>query len=357
MEHRRKFIKKIIKLRNMKYPYLLLVALFFLNACSLHSTKGKNVNEPIVLAYVTSRGPNLPDPTYITHINYAFGGVNNTFNGIRINNEDRLMAITGLKQQKPTLKVLLSIGGWGSGRFSEMAADETTRLAFATDCKRVVDHFNLDGIDMDWEYPTSSMSGISSLPEDIDNFTLLMRDIRNAIGKDKLLTFASAANAKYVDFKAVNLYIDFVNIMTYDIAHPPYHQAGLYRSEFTKDLSCEESVLAHIAAGVPVHKLTLGIPFYGHGCCGIARDVVYKDIVTKPEFDIYTKKWDDVAKAPYFTNEEGAFVLTYDDPRSIAEKCEFIHRMGMLGAMYWQYDQDDDDGTLQKAVFNGLYNK
>ena len=343
----------------MKNSYLLLTVLFLLSSSSFFSCakNKKNENEPIVLAYVTSRGPNLPNPAYVTHINYAFGGVNTTFNGIRINNEERLMAITGLKKQKPTLKVLLSIGGWGSGRFSEMAADETNRLAFAADCKRVVDQFNLDGIDLDWEYPTSSSSGISSSPEDKNNFTLLMRDIRNTIGKDKLLTFASASNARYVDFQAVNPYIDFVNIMTYDMGNPPYHQAGLYRSEFTRGMSCEESVMAHIAAGIPVQKLTLGIPFYGHGCCGIARDVVYSEIISNPEFNIYTKKWDDQAKAPYFTDAEGKFVLTYDDPRSIAEKCMFIKKMDMLGAMYWQYDQDDENSTLRKAVYNGLYDK
>ena len=341
----------------MKISYLFFVALFLFSA--FYSPKlfaGENIDEPVVLAYVTSRG-SLPDPTYITHINYAFGRVNNDFNGITINNESRLMSITDLKKQKPSLKVLLSIGGWGSGRFSEMAADKTNRLAFAADCQRVVKEFNLDGIDMDWEYPSSSASGISATPEDIDNFTLLMRDIREAIGKDKLLTFASAANAKYVDFKAVNPYIDFVNIMTYDIAHPPYHQAGLYRSEFTRGQSCEESVLLHVEAGIPIHKLTLGIPFYGHGCCGIDRDVVYKDIVTNPEFSIYTQKWDDIAKAPYWVDAEGKFVLTYDDARSIAEKCKFIHEKGMLGAMYWQYDQDDDNSTLRKAVYNGVMNK
>ena len=154
---------------------------------------------------------------------------------------------------------------------------------------------------------------------------------------------------------AINQYVDFVNIMTYDIAHPPYHQAGLYRSEFTKDFSCEESVEKHIKAGMPINKLMLGIPFYGHGCCGLPRDVYYKDIISKPEFENYIKKWDDIAKAPYWVNDEGAFILTYDDARSIAEKCAFIHKKGMLGAMYWQYDQDDDNNTLRKAVYSGIF--
>ena len=86
----------------------------------------------------------------------------------------------------------------------------------------MVEQFGLDGIDMDWEYPTSSSANISSSPDDTQNFTLLMRDIREVIGKDKLLTFASVNSAKYVDFVAVEPYVDFVNIMTYDMALPRF---------------------------------------------------------------------------------------------------------------------------------------
>ena len=96
----------------------------------------------------------------MTHINYAFGHVNESFDGVRIDNEERLKQIVDLKKQNPELKVLLSVGGWGSGRFSEMAANDEYRRAFAADCDRVVKEFALDGIDIDWEYPTSSMANI-----------------------------------------------------------------------------------------------------------------------------------------------------------------------------------------------------
>ena len=346
-------------MRNFK---LLFILLFVLSACA---TKTPQQPEPIIIAYAMNRG-DVPDPTHITHINYAFGHVNETFNGIMINrptnpnannnnevretSEDRLRAIVALKKQKPDLKVVLSIGGWGSGRFSEMAADETNRKAFVADCKRVVDEFNLDGIDMDWEYPTSSSSGISSSPEDTDNFTLLMREIREILGKDKLLTFASAANARYVDFKAVEPYVDFINIMTYDMGMPPYHHSGLYPSEKTRR-SGEESVDLHIAAGIPPNKLTLGIPFYGKG----EPRINIHDIASHS--DEYTEQWDDVAKVPYLTNKDGEFVYTYENVRSIALKCEFLKQRGLLGAMYWQYSGDDEAGTFRKTVYDGVMNK
>lgn len=116
------------------------IVVFLLNSalCSANS-------KPIILAYVTSWSIVLPDPRYLTHINYAFGHVNDTFNGIRVDNPERLKNIVKLKQQFPKLKVLLSIGGWGSGKFSEMATATLNRKKFAEDCSRIVREFNLDG--------------------------------------------------------------------------------------------------------------------------------------------------------------------------------------------------------------------
>ena len=188
----------------------------------------KPADHMLVVAYVTSWTNEVPDPTMMTHINYAFGHVNDTFDGVRIDNPDRLRMLVGLKGGNPALKVMLSIGGWGSGRFSEMAASEKNREAFVKDCRRVVDDFALDGIDIDWEYPTQSSAGISSSPDDTGNFTLLMRDLRRALGKKKLLTAATVCDAKYIDLKSCIQYMDFVNVMAYEMGNPPKHHAALF---------------------------------------------------------------------------------------------------------------------------------
>ncbi len=319
---------------------------FFSLACSAQQTP----KEPVVLAYVTSWSSIMPDPAVVTHINYAFGHVTDSFNGVRVDNGERLHSLVALKAKKPSLQVLLSVGGWGSGRFSEMAASDEFRTSFANDCQRVVKEFNLDGIDIDWEYPTQNSAKISSSPDDTKNFTLLMRDIRAAIGKDKLLTLATVADGKYIDFVGIEPYVNFVNIMTYDISSAPYHHASLYRSEMTKGVSCKDAVEAHVAGGFPIERLVLGIPFYGRGIkeIGFAN---YKDIIKK---EGYQRNWDDVAKVPYLTDSAGVMVCGYEDAVSIAEKCKFLKEKGMLGAMYWEYAGDDDQSTLAKAVYNGV---
>ena len=296
----------------------------------------------VVVAYVTSWSDVMPDPSYVTHINYAFAHVNDTFNGVRIDNEEKLRTIVALKNQNPSLKVALSVGGWGSGRFSEMAAGEQSRKQFAADCRRVVEEFNLDGIDIDWEYPTSSLAKISSSPGDTKNFTLLMKDIREAIGQKKLLTLASADSAEYVDF---------VNIMAYDMGMPPHHHAALYRSEFAGGVTSEEAVNAHIKAGVPVHKLVMGMPLYGKGNRKEIGAVDYKCLERQTRYEV---KWDDVAKVPYLVNSEGEMIYTYENPKSLAIKCHYILDRDLLGGMYWSYESDDEEAALLKTVYNIL---
>lgn len=335
----------------------LLVAIL-LSACqnkkqSASTDASENESKYVVLAYVTSWGESTPDPACITHINYAFGHVTDDFKGVRVDNEPRLQLITGLKEKKPSLKVLLSIGGWGSSRFSEMAFTDSTRQAFAADCKRVVDHFALDGIDIDWEYPGSDMAGISCASEDKENFTLLMRDVRNAIGKDKLLTIATSASAGYYDLKAIEPFVDYVNIMAYDMEESPNHHAALHCSEMTEGWSCEKAVEAHVAGGFPLERLVLGIPFYGHGTSEAPETLDYRHIVL---LDSLQSRWDSVAQVPYLVNAQGHVVVNYENPQSIALKCQYIHRKGMLGAMYWDYDCDDEKGTLRNAVYQGVMN-
>lgn len=314
-------------------------------------------NEPsrIVVAYVRANRTEMPDPSRITHINYAFGRVNTTFNGVTISNETRLRSITALKKEAPWLKVCLSIGGWASGGFSEMAASDEFREAFAADCARVADEFDLDGIDLDWEYPTSSASGITSSPDDTKNFTLLIKDLRKALGPGKLLTLASPGNAGYVDFRTIEPYMDFINVMAYDMGNPPRHNAALYKedaqgnvSPFTRG-SVEWAVKNHMAAGIPNEKMTLGMPLYGHGDGkNYDRDVAFKDNYGPKEG--FSEKWDDIAKVPYYADSEGNLVLSFDNVRSITEKCRYIKENGLLGGMYWEYSHDNESGDLTRAI-------
>lgn len=306
----------------------------------------------VIVAYVTSWTDKIPDPSVMTHINYAFAHVNDTFDGVRVDNPERLKEIVALKEKNPALNVMVSVGGWGSGRFSEMASNDVKRMSFAEDCLRIVEEFGLDGIDIDWEYPTSDAAGISASPADRENFNILMGELRSALGPDRLLTLASSAYAEYIDFHSCICYLDFVNVMTYDMADAPKHHSPLYASENTKG-SCEGAVKAHVEAGVPIYRLVLGVPFYGRGG-EVMKSRDYKDIRPEGEF---VEMWDDVAQAPYIADKDGNLVLGYDNPRSLSLKCGFIKENGLLGAMYWDYAGDNGSGDLQKTLSKELLGK
>lgn len=312
----------------------LLAGILTLNSCRQPENSDP---DKLVIAYVTSWSDIIPDPSLVTHINYAFGHVTDSFDGMRIDNPQRLQQMVALKKQKPQLKVLVSVGGWGSGRFSEMAADEKLRQSFCRSCAMQVEQYGLDGIDIDWEYPTSSAAGISSDPSDRENFTLLMRDLRAALGQDRLLTLASSAGAQYIDFRSVTAYVDLVNIMSYDMADAPKHHSALYSGAVSGSITSDGAVRAHINAGVPVSKIVMGVPFYGRkGAKAFDRE---KCVVN----------WDNDAMVPYLTDADGDMVLGYEDVRSLAIKCDYVLQHNLRGVMYWDY-ADNDSNLSQSRI-------
>ena len=334
----------------MRTSSLFTALLIMLCAATLQAKKP----DYVAIAYVFQDNELPIETEHITHINYAFGHVTDTYDGVRLNSDERLREIVALKEKDRDLKVLVSIGGWGSGRFSEMAANDNYRKSFAKDCKRLVDEFDLDGIDIDWEYPTSGAGGISYTINDTENFTKLMRDLRKAIGSRKLLTIAVAATGVGIDYKAIEPYMDYINLMTYDVSDPPYHHAALFSSSQTITITCQQSVDLHLAAGVPADKLVLGVPFYGHWDDNEGKYQRYAQLKQNPK---YIECWDNDAKVPFFaTVAEGKMVYSFENVRSIEYKMEYVKKRNLAGAMYWEYSSDDAQGTFRKTIYNCLNN-
>src|SRR5687768_8536328 len=134
-----------------------------------------------VIGYVAD-GPALPkiSADKLDVINFAFAQVNPAHE-VFLPQETAARSLAGLvalRKINPDLKVLLSIGGWGAGNFSEAALTEAARARFADTALALVRKHDLDGLDIDWEYPAHPGPGISHRPEDEQNFTLLLQAIR-----------------------------------------------------------------------------------------------------------------------------------------------------------------------------------
>ena len=321
--------------------------------------------KPMIIAYYTENSSALPDPSCLTHINYAHGRFvdkETGDGGIWIERPELLEKVIALKQQKPSLKVLLMIGGWGdkADGFSMMARDARKRTLFCQSCKEHIDNYGLDGIDIDWEYPTAGPSENGRHPDDTRNFNLVLKELRETIGNTKIISYASSASADYVDWKTAMLYMDYVNVMTYDMGDPPYHNAPLYYSAaITRKRSVDQSITQHFAAGVPLNRQVMGVPFYGHGTDPYKDDVKYNEMAGIFSSSKYEgkniRKWDSVAKVPYLVDESGNFLLGYDDQESVTYKGQYVVQKNLLGAMFWEYRHDDSQGTLRKALCKASY--
>jgi chitinase len=295
----------------------------------------------------------------------------------------KLATLVALKARSPRLKVTVAIGGWGAGGFSEAAATAAGRQRFAdTAAKLVVDH-DADGIDVDWEYPGSSQGGIASSPHDRDNFTLLLQALRTRLdaagarnGHRYTLSVA-VADGKLVDgmdIAAVNRYVDWFNLMTYDFCNAltseTCHHAGLHASALAPAdaRTTARAVRQYLAAGVPPAKLIIGAAFYGRefGDVQPAHDGLYQPygkfiaFVPWPELTAdfinkrgFVRHWDARADAAWLWNPETRTFVSYDDPEALATKAAYVRQQHLGGIMYWEQSLDPA-GTLLDAIWKGL---
>ena len=301
-----------------------------------------------VVAYVWNGGDLLPDPSLITTINYAFANVNDTRDGVMINNEDRFKDIIALKKINPELKVLLCIGGNCESGLTEMAADSLKREALAADCARIVEEYGIDGIDSDWEFP----GGVGGTPDDYNNFLKVLKSVRANLPEGKLLTLAAGGDLAGMDVNNVPAFVDqldYVNVMAYDLGgQAPWHHTALYRSPNTGWRSVEEVVEDYVNHGVPYEKMMLGLGFYGRG-----DDHYYTgwtNTKSAVPYDDLTEQWDSIACVPYIADANGALVLGYENPRSIEIKCDYLKEKGFRGAMCWRTELDTDSLDLARTV-------
>lgn len=316
----------------------------------------------------------------LTHLNVAFGHVRN--HEISTEHLKHTEVVQRIKLEHPELTVLLSVGGWSAGGFSEAASTEEGRNSMAASAVRVLSELPFDGIDLDWEYPCYGEADIESSPDDKQNFTLLLKTIREALdvkgsqdGRHYLLTIAAGADQYYVDgteMDQVQQYLDFVQLMTYDMRGGFQILSGHHTNLYTPPgdlfrISTDASVNLFLRAGVPKEKIVIGAAFYSRvwnsvpdrnqglhqmagstGGYGPAYTELAADYINK---NGYIRYWDEEACAPYLFN--GSSFISYDDEESIRCKCEYVKAKGLAGIMFWEYSCDKTHRLLS-ALHQGL---
>ena len=338
---------------------------------------------PAVIAYVFPRDRVL-DPTEIraeklTHVNFAFANVV----GGRVvegapHDAENLKVLTGLRHDHPHLRVLVSVGGWSwSKGFSDAALTPKSRRVFVASAVDFVRRHDLDGFDVDWEYPGLPGDSNPHRPEDKENFTALMADLRAALdaegarrARHLFLTFAAGASQDFLahtEMAKVQGSVDFVNLMTYDFrvaepGEPAGHHANLYPNPADpRQTSADGAVRDFLAAGVPAGKLVLGVPFYGRVWEGVgSREGLYRDgrppsqridtshasLAALVGREGWTREWDAAAQAPFLWNEARGAFITYEDEESLRIKSRYVRAKGLAGVMFWEYHADRTGALL-----------
>ena len=323
--------------------------------------------------------PDKLEASKLSHINYAFANIGQD-NKIKLGYPDKdpgnFRKLNELKKINPDLKILISVGGWNwSGQFSNTASTQTARTTFAKSCVDFIVKYGIDGVDLDWEYPVSGgLSTNSKRPEDKQNFTLLLKEIREKLdeqglkdNKHYLLTIAGGASNYYlknIEPAKVREYVDFANIMTYDL-HGPWdaysdYNAPLYNNSKASPqykISVDTSVAAWITAGFTKDKLVVGVPFYGYMYNVNANNnkglyqkhsegkaLSYNSIKTNYFSNEYEKLYDNESMVPWLYN--GKVFISYDDVKSMAKKAEYIINEDLAGIMIWELSQDNKNELL-----------
>ena len=368
----------------------------------------------------------------LTHINYAFGNVApdptlsgapvtcqsgdpwadyekpwtaaQSVDGIEVTAAQPLRGnfqqLRQLKLLNPSLKLLVSLGGWTwSAHFSNAALTEASRRVLAKSCVDLfikgllpqdapgdtgsaVDVF--DGIDIDWEYPgqcgNSCEPGVAR-PEDTRNFTLLLQEFRRQLDEAArqrrrpfLLTIAAAAGPATLaklELAQIARSLDFINVMTYDY-HGAWEGSANFNSPLfpssrdpsrAQRLSTAETVGAYLAGGVPRHKLVIGVPAYSQGWQGVADvnhglyqpgtgnpTLIYRQAKALRDAGEFVRFADPLTAGAWLYNPGTQVFWTYDDAAVMQAKACFARALGLGGVMMWELGGDTADAELSSAL-------
>ncbi len=309
------------------------------------------------------------DLSIVSHVNHAFAwpdeqGSIHSYDGMFSVSNSQVIHDGGGK-------LLLSIGGGGNELgFSSIAASNILRSIFIQNLLSICDIYGYDGIDINWEHPISE--------DDRENLNLLISEIDSSfeIYNDELLiTMAIPISnwfGQWYDFLFLTEYVDFFNVMTYNIhgswSEDAGHNSPLFQSPpGDPDGSCVTAInYLTITREIPSSKLNLGLPFWGKKYIatdinepfeGEVDDIWYYEIQDMIG-NGWDYQWDSNAFCPYLIRSNQLEIITYDDEESIGYKCQYANSEDLGGVMIWAlgYDSFNDTQELLESIGSNYLN-
>ena len=306
----------------MKVVAFAIFAIFFAACTSVYRNNQHLYNKNFkVIGYLPGRSidtSRIPFQ-YLTHINYSFAiPTKDSGHLMPINHPDALRGLVD-KAHRNNVEIFLSIGGWGIGdgggndtRFHVLAEQPWSRSNFVKATMQLVRDFNLDGVDVDWEYPDSSHRSA-------DDFVLLMKELRDSLqpaGKKLTAAVVSYGRQGWGIKNEVFDIVDWLNLMSYD------DDAGLKRPHAPYALAVKTHDYWVNQRGLAKEKAVIGVPFYG-----------------KPSIRGKGSAYRILLAAGARPNEDQFDSTHYNGIKTIRQKTDFAQK-NASGIMIWEISQD-----------------
>ena len=248
-------------------------------------------------------------------------------------------------------KLILSIGGTdavGSGGFNTIAADPTITALFVSRVKSLLNEWNADGVDIDWEKWLKTT-------ENSNDHEAFMKALHDTLSPEGYTIFtdvpASNWNGQWFNIKAAD-YVDYIQPMAYTFSGSWSAVTG-HNSSFAQSTGALDY---WVGRGVPASKLVLGVPFYGIGFGGtdqigaeftgnssLGEFVDYTAVLTALESGEYEHSTEEYIDAPYIYSSDKNEIIFYNDTTVVRKKAEYLVENEYAGAMIWELGQDPND--------------
>ncbi|OBA24140.1 glycoside hydrolase [Metschnikowia bicuspidata var. bicuspidata NRRL YB-4993] len=279
-----------------------------------------------------------------------------------------LSVLHALKLQDRSLKVIMSIGGWGThDAFSHVMKDPKRMHTFVRTAVDLVTRYSFDGIDVDWEYPENTAQA--------SQLVHVLGMLRHSLDQiDHSLTLSVAAPAAIDNISVLlvgemDRHLTFWNVMCYDFCGAAWssrtgHHSNLYGFNGDNLLSAELVIEQYIRMGVPPRKLVLGMPMYGRsfrrpaaaepGARFSKRAASTDDIVEYHAIDRANETYDERRVAASLFSRRERLWISYENPQSVAQKAQFVVRRGLGGGFFWDSKGDTSSHELLNAFTSGI---
>ncbi|WP_299703254.1 glycosyl hydrolase family 18 protein [uncultured Pontibacter sp.] len=274
----------------------------------------------------------------ITHLNYAFLYPNVDGSLKPLDQPERFQQVMKVARENG-VKVGISLAG-PEGTYSAMAANPGYRTNFVKNVLKFVLDNDLDGVDLDWEYPRASKANNIT-------FNALVKEMSDSLHKWHKFVSVAVTPAVYPGSVRDGIaeesmeYIDFFNIMMYDgrgwDTEDPNQHASYRMMEVSLDIWKQK--------GLPKEKAVLGLPAYGRHISTNAA-ITYRDLL-----------WAGANPAEdSFTHSNGA-TYYYNGTETVKQKAAFAKEEAN-GLMMWEFYQDaNGSNSLLKAANDAMGRK